>query len=38
MEIHSEEKNDFFLNFWLIFYEAPSENVVAVPTTEGLSF
>ena len=33
-----EEKNDFFLYFWLILVEVPSENVVAIATREGLSF
>ena len=26
--MHFEEKNDFFLYFWIIFVEAPSENVL----------
>ena len=33
-----EEKNDFSLYFWLIFVEAPSENVVAMATREGYIF
>ena len=36
--MHVEEKSDFFLYFWLIFVEAPLENVVAMAAREGLSF
>ena len=36
--MHFEEKNDFFLYLPLIFVEAPSENLVAMATSEIVSF
>ena len=38
IKIHFEEKNDFSIYFWLIFVQAPSENVVAMEAREGLFF
>ena len=33
-----DKKNNFFLYFWLICVEAPSENVVSMGRREGISF
>ena len=38
MKIHFKGKTTFSYIFWLIFVEAPSENVVALATREDLSF